>query len=76
MHREVINTVGKEGNQLSRERYLELLPPTPVTCIHPTSVSLPVFITCKARSSVRIAQADKKCLEAISFFLASALVLC
>lgn len=75
MHREVINTAGKEGNQLSRARYLALLPPTPVTRIHPTSVSLPVFIIGKARSSVRIEQAEEKCLEAISFLLASTLKL-
>jgi len=68
--------VGKEGNQFGRERCLELLPPTPVTGITPTSVSLLVFIICKARSSVRIAQADEKCLEAISFLLASPLMLC
>lgn len=54
MHREVIKTVGKEGSQVSREHYLELLHPTPVTCMHPMSVPLPDFIICKARSSVRI----------------------
>lgn len=77
MHRKVINTVGKESNQLSSECYLELLPtPPPITRTHPMSVSLTVFIICKARNSVRVAQANETCLEAISFLLISALMLC
>lgn len=50
MHREVINT----GRKPIKQRVLlELLPPTPVIHVHPTSVSLPILIICKARSYVR-----------------------
>lgn len=47
MQREVINTVGKEGDQLGRERYPELLPPDPAADTQPMPVSLPVFIICR-----------------------------